>query len=70
MDRGIVTPASIADHVTSHKGDWNLFWLSPLQSLCTQCHNQGKRVEDLRGYNDVDVDGDGWPLDPRHPANQ
>jgi 5-methylcytosine-specific restriction enzyme A len=68
-ERGVNTPATICDHVTSHKGNFNLFRLSPLQSLCARCHSSGKRIEDLRGYRE-DIDGDGWPSDPRHPANK
>ena len=67
--RGITTPATIADHVVSHRGDWNAFILGELQSLCASCHNSGKRLLDERGYTN-DIDDDGWPTDPRHPAKR
>ena len=67
--RGVATRATVADHVEPHKGDWNLFALGELQSLCEQCHNQTKRMIELRGYG-LDVDDDGWPTDPNHPANR
>jgi hypothetical protein len=66
--RGIITPATIADHVTPHKGDWNAFSLGPLQSLCETCHNSRKQAAERRGYT-ADVGDDGWPLDPKHPSN-
>jgi hypothetical protein len=69
LERGRVTPATIADHVTPHRGDWNAFLLGELQSLCRACHNRDKRFEEIRGYR-LDVGEDGWPLDPKHPANK
>jgi hypothetical protein len=66
--RGKVTPATIADHVTPHRGDWNAFRLGELQSLCFDCHNRLKHRIDLHGYSS-DIGVDGWPLDARHPAN-
>lgn|SRR5262245_47691933 len=69
LDRGVVTPAAIADHIAPHAGDWHAFWLGDLQSLCKSCHDQGKRIASLRGYDPRHIDEEGWPLDPRHPAN-
>jgi hypothetical protein len=34
VERAIVTPATICDHVEPHHGDVNKFWLGPFQSLC------------------------------------
>jgi 5-methylcytosine-specific restriction enzyme A len=68
-DGGIVRPATVVDHVEPHKGDWNLFVLGELQSLCDDCHNSRKKIIEARGY-DIAVDEDGWPTDPRHPANR
>lgn len=68
-ERGIVTAARVADHVEPHKGDWNLFALGELQSLCGSCHNSRKRFIETRGHS-VDVGDDGWPTDPKHPANR
>jgi 5-methylcytosine-specific restriction endonuclease McrA len=67
LDQGIVTPATIADHVTPHHGNVNAFWLGPLQSLCKHCHDSGKKAEESRGYR-RDIGPDGWPTDPNHPA--
>jgi 5-methylcytosine-specific restriction enzyme A len=69
LKRGLVTPATIADHITPHRGDWNAFILGALQSLCKPCHDSSKKVEERRGYL-PDVGPDGWPTDPRHPANR
>ena len=68
-ERGVVTVATVADHIDPHKGDWNKFCLGELQSLCSTCHNSAKRYVELRGYS-IEVDDDGWPIDPRHPANR
>lgn len=60
--------ATVADHVVPHRGDEEAFWQGPLQSLCQHHHSQVKQREEVRGYSDA-VGDDGWPLDPRHPAN-
>jgi 5-methylcytosine-specific restriction enzyme A len=66
-DRGRIAPASIADHVVPHRGNWNAFRLGALQSLCADCH-KGKWATDRRGYRS-DIGRDGLPTDPRHPFN-
>jgi len=43
--KGIVTPATIADHITPHRGNAALFD-GPLQSLCTTCHSSDKAREE------------------------
>lgn len=60
---GLVTPATIADHITPHNGDWILFLTAPLQSLCKPCHDSDKRFIDLNGYARIQFGVDGWPLD-------
>lgn len=67
LERGIVTPATVCDHVEPHRGDVNKFWLGPFQSLCKECHDSTKRFVEQRGYR-PDIGLDGWPLDPRHPC--
>ena len=69
LANGIVRQAKVADHIEQHHNDWNKFKLGELQSLCEQCHNQTKRMIELHGYG-LDVDDDGWPTDPKHPANR
>lgn len=68
LERNVVTPATIADHIESHGGDWNKFRLGALQSLCKDCHDRRKKLLDIDGHTH-DIDVDGWPTDPRHPAN-
>lgn len=67
-ERNVATPATVADHVIPHDGDWNMFWLGELQSLCAAHHNGSKKEIEFRGYCS-DVGMDGWPLDPKHYAN-
>jgi 5-methylcytosine-specific restriction protein A len=66
--KGRVTAASVADHIVPHRGDVEAFWSNELQSLCKWCHDVVKQREEARGHSDA-LDGDGWPVDPRHPAN-
>lgn len=65
---GLVVAATVADHVIPHRGDEHAFWHGELQSLCTTHHSSVKQREEAHGYADV-LDADGWPADPRHPAN-
>jgi 5-methylcytosine-specific restriction endonuclease McrA len=65
---GKVSVARVADHVVPHRGDRNSFLTGELQSLCFDCHNRRKRMQELRGF-DVKFGPDGWPLDPAHPSN-
>jgi 5-methylcytosine-specific restriction protein A len=67
LERGIVAPAKICDHVEPHQGDVNRFWLGPFQSLCKRCHDSAKKFAEARGYR-PDIGLDGWPLDPNHPV--
>ena len=66
---GLAVPATVADHIEPHHGDWNSFLTGALQSLCDACHNSRKRFEEIRGYHN-EIGDDGWPIDPRHPANK
>jgi 5-methylcytosine-specific restriction endonuclease McrA len=64
------TPATVVDHIKPHRGDARLaFDATNLQSLCEHHHNSDKRFEDINGYS-RQVGADGWPVDPRHPANR
>jgi len=65
---GRVVPATVADHLVPHRGDWNAFLTGTLQSVCFSCHNSKKFTDEARGYGRT-VGADGWPLDPKHPAN-
>jgi 5-methylcytosine-specific restriction protein A len=68
--QGRVTAASVVDHITPHKKNLVLFsTYSNTQSLCTNCHNSAKQYIEKRGYS-KEVGSDGWPIDPKHPANK
>jgi hypothetical protein len=66
--KGLIVAASVADHATPHKGDYQLFWFGELQSLCASCHSGSKQTLESRGY-DTAIGLDGWPVDPNHPNN-
>jgi 5-methylcytosine-specific restriction endonuclease McrA len=66
---GHVTPATVADHVVSHKGDFTAFKLGELRSLCSACHNALDRANRLRSSRSP-VGLDGWPLAVDHPWNR
>lgn len=66
--KGRITPATVANHVTPHKGNEALFWDGPLESTCKHCHDGVIAFEEARGYG-KDIGEDGWPSDPRHPSN-
>jgi 5-methylcytosine-specific restriction enzyme A len=61
--RGLAVPATVADHVTPHRGDWNAFLTGTLQSLCGHCHNSAKRRIDLGAPPRPYIGEDGYPLD-------
>jgi hypothetical protein len=67
--QGIVEPATIVDHVVPHRGDQNLYWFGALASLCKPHHDRTKQRVELHGFSN-EIGNDGWPLDPKHPANQ
>lgn len=68
-ERGIITPATVADHIEPHRGDPDLFWNGELQSLCAPDHNKIKQIIETHGYS-PEIGLDGWPTDERHPVNK
>ena len=65
LEAGHVTPATVADHITLHKGDFIAFRLGPLRSLCADCHNR----LDAGNAPRAPVRADDTPTDPKHPWN-
>jgi hypothetical protein len=63
---GKIEPATCVDHITPHRGNYNLFVLGELQSLCGVHHNKTKKFIEQHGF-DPAVGVDGLPIDPRHP---
>lgn len=59
----------VVDHIKPWRGDLELAKRGPFQTLCPDHHDKAKQVEDIRGYS-AKVGADGWPIDPRHPANR
>ena len=43
---GRVTPATVADHVTPHRGNRHLFFHGALQSLCAPHHSRAKQRDE------------------------
>ena len=40
LERGMLTPATVVDHILPHRGDQQLFWdQSNWQPLCKGCHD-------------------------------
>lgn len=66
---GDITPATVCDHITPHRGDADLFWSGPFQSLCKPCHDGAKQSEERTGRV-KGCDACGRPLDARHPWNR
>jgi 5-methylcytosine-specific restriction protein A len=63
--RGETAAATVADHITPHRGDPVLF-AGPLQSLCAECHSSWKQQQETSGR----IKGcglDGHPIDPSYP---
>lgn len=44
--QGRLTPATVVDHVTPHKGDMGAFWQREWQGLCKRCHDAKTALED------------------------
>ncbi len=41
LKKGIMTPATVVDHIELHKGEYEKFWNEDnMQSLCERCHNR------------------------------
>jgi 5-methylcytosine-specific restriction enzyme A len=67
--RGKVTAATVADHITPHRGDAQLFWdNNNLQSACKLCHDSSKKEIEHKGYS-TEIGVDGRPVDKKnHPV--
>ena len=63
LKRGIVTVATVVDHVVPHRGNWTRFLTGPLQPQCKPCHDSDKRYMDLHGKPRPIIGEDGWPIE-------
>lgn len=70
LTRGVKKPNSaVVHHIKPHKGDADLFFdINNLQSVCWMHHSGIIQSTEHRGF-DVTIGPDGWPDDPKHPAN-
>lgn len=65
----VLTPALDVNHIRRHNGDPVLFFdPANVESLCAHHHRSEVQQEEVRGYSSR-VGADGYPVDPRHPAN-
>lgn len=64
MERGILKPADVVDHIEPHRGDRTAFWTGALQSLCHPCHSSTKQR--MEAGKHAGCDADGTPLAPGH----
>jgi hypothetical protein len=68
MELGQTVEARVADHIDPHRGDEELFFNGPLQSLCKQCHDAHKQAQEHNADGVLRGAGlDGRPLDLAHP---
>lgn len=70
LKAGRITPATVVNHRTPHKGNWSLF-IDPNnhESACKPHHDGDIQSEEIHGYSKA-IDASGWPVDERHPANR
>lgn len=68
--QGLLTGATVVDHIIPHRGDLELFWRDGNhQALCKTHHDSAKqRAEKSGGV--VGCTLEGVPIDPRHPWNR
>lgn len=66
---GRATVATVVNHLIPHRGDPYLFWHGKLESVCKECHDSRIQSAEAKGFR-IDIDDDGWPLDPDHPFNR
>jgi 5-methylcytosine-specific restriction protein A len=55
--RGFLVSATVCDHITPHKGDPDLFFHGPFQSLCKTCHDSAKQAQDKGRMRGCDTSG-------------
>lgn len=68
---GKLTPATVVDHITPHKGNLDLFFDDDnLQSLCKLHHDSAKQKAESRKLNQIGCDINGLPIDEEHPFNR
>lgn len=67
---GRIAPATVCNHVDkAAKATPDGFFRGPFSSLCAPCHDAGEQKRESAGFT-AEAGADGWPIDPRHPANR
>jgi len=68
-EQGLLTAATVVDHIIPHKGNEELFFNGPFQSLCKLHHDSSKQTEENRG---IQLGGNihGEPTDSNHHWNK
>jgi hypothetical protein len=60
---GVTTAATVCDHITPWRGDLDLFWSGPFESLCATCHSRFKQSQEKGGTKHLmGCDEPGAPL--------
>lgn len=67
--KGKLTRAEVVHHTLPHRGDPVLFFNGPFEPACKPCHDGHLQQAERRGYSTA-IGADGWPTDPKHPANR
>lgn len=65
---GYTTEAKIVDHINPHRGDLELFYNGPFQSLCKTHHDSIKQRQEKSGLL-FGGDESGKPIDSNHHWN-
>lgn len=66
---GYITEAKVVDHINPHRGNLNLFYNGPFQSLCKMHHDSTKQRQEKSGYQ-PGGDESGRPIDLNHHWNK
>jgi hypothetical protein len=66
LKAGRISVADAVHHTTPHRGDHNIFLMSPLVSLCNACHGLSDAA--IRRGFDKTIGEDGWPTCSDHPV--
>lgn len=63
-EQGILTLATVANHIKAHKGDAVLFWdPDNLNSLCKVHHDSTQQRFEKSGIKVMAFDDEGWPIE-------
>ena len=61
----VIKAATVAHHTIDHRGDYKLFFSSPLQSLCKPCHDNINNGSQVLGYQrGCDISGKPYKTNP------